>query len=62
MPRIVKSDEFGENHSHVAMALVPKDTMENPKVPNSCTSCHSHKDANLKDLQQKAFPGSLDAW
>ena len=62
MPRVVKSTESGDNHSHVFMALLPKDTIDNPEVPNSCTSCHKHKDAVLKDLQEKAFPGSMDAW
>lgn len=62
MPRVVKSTESGDNHSHVFMALLPKDTIDNPEVPNSCTSCHKHKDADLKALQEKAFPGSMDEW
>jgi hypothetical protein len=60
MPRIAKSEESGINHSHVFVVLVPKDTLKNPVIPNSCQSCHAHKDADLKKLQQKAFPGSLD--
>ena len=59
MPRIAKSAESGDIHSHVFVALLPKDTIDNPEVPNSC---HKHKDADLKELQEKAFPGSLDDW
>jgi hypothetical protein len=62
MPRIAKSAESGDIHSHVFVALLPKDTIDNPEVPNSCQTCHKHKDADLKELQEKAFPGSLDDW
>jgi len=62
MPRIAKSDESGLNHDHVFTALIPKDTIDNPEVPNACQACHEHKNANLKDLQEKAFPGSMDEW
>ena len=62
MPRIAKSAESGDIHSHVFVALLPKDTIDNPEVPNSCQNCHKHKDADLKELQEKAFPGSLDDW
>jgi hypothetical protein len=62
MPRIAQSTESGRNRSHTFVVLLPKDTMDNPNLPNSCTSCHKHKDADLKDLQEKAFPGSLDDW
>ena len=62
MPRIVKSTESGKNHSHTMVVLVPKDTIDNPELPNSCMSCHKHKDTDLKELQEKAFPGSLDDW
>jgi len=51
MPRIAKSAESGDIHSHVFVALLPKDTLGNPKVPNSCQTCHKHKDADLKELQ-----------
>jgi hypothetical protein len=47
-------------HSHVFVCLVPKDTLKNPVIPNSCQACHAHKGADLKKLQQKAFPGSMD--
>lgn len=52
MPRIAKSAESGDIHSHVFTALLPKDTLENPAVPNSCQKCHKHKDADLKKLQE----------
>jgi hypothetical protein len=62
MARIAVSEESGLNHSHTFICLIPKDTMDNPELPNSCQPCHKHKDANLKELQQKAYPGSLDNW
>ncbi|MGV7224541.1 MAG: multiheme c-type cytochrome [Nitrospinales bacterium] len=62
MPRIAKSAESGDIHSHVFAALLPIDTIKNPEVPNSCQTCHKHKNADLKELQEKAFPGSLDDW
>ena len=52
MPRIAKSAESGDIHSHVFVALLPRDTLANPKVPNSCQTCHKHKDADLKTLQE----------
>ena len=52
MPRIAKSAESGDIHSHVFTVLLPKNTLENPKVPNSCQTCHKHKDADLKKLQE----------
>jgi hypothetical protein len=60
MPRIGKNAETGDLHSHVFMALLPKDTIKNPAIPNSCQTCHAHKDADLKKLQEKGFPGSMD--
>ena len=62
MPRIASSAESGDLHSHVFVALLPIDTINNPETPNSCQTCHKHKDADLKELQEKAFPGSLDNW
>lgn len=53
MPRIAKSAESGDIHSHVFVALLPKDTLENPKIPNSCQTCHKHKDEDLEDLQRR---------
>lgn len=53
MPRIAKSAESGDIHSHVFKALVPQDTIDNPNLPNSCQTCHEHKDQDLKDLQKR---------
>jgi formate-dependent nitrite reductase cytochrome c552 subunit len=53
MPRIAKSAESGDIHSHVFVALLPSDTLKNPKVPNSCQACHKHKDTDLKELQEE---------
>ena len=53
MPRIAKSAESGDIHSHVFVALLPKDTLANPDIPNSCQTCHKHKDEDLKDLQRR---------
>ena len=52
MPRIAMSAESGDNHSHTFVALLPKDTLNNPKVPNSCQTCHKHKDSDLATLQK----------
>jgi hypothetical protein len=60
MPKIATSAESGAVHSHVFICLKPKDTLKNPKLPNSCQSCHAHKKDDLKKLQEKAFPGSSD--
>jgi hypothetical protein len=51
MPRIATSALSGDLHSHVFMALLPKDTLANPAIPNSCQTCHKHKTADLKKLQ-----------
>ena len=51
MPRIAKSAESGDIHSHVFVTLLPEDTLNNPKVPNSCQTCHHHKKQDLKELQ-----------
>ena len=53
MPRIAKSAESGDIHSHVFKALLPQDTLKNPKVPNSCQTCHKHKNEDLKELQEE---------
>jgi len=52
MPRIAKSAESGDIHSHVFVALLPEDTIKNPAIPNSCQTCHKHKDTDLKTLQE----------
>lgn len=51
MPRIAKSAESGDIHSHVFVTLLPEDTLKNPKIPNSCQTCHKHKNENLEKLQ-----------
>jgi hypothetical protein len=53
MPRIAKSAESGDIHSHVFVALLPSDTLKNPKVPNSCQTCHKHKDSDVKELNEE---------
>jgi hypothetical protein len=52
MPRIVESTESGNTHSHAFVALLPKDSLNNPAVPNSCQKCHKHKNDNLATLQE----------
>jgi formate-dependent nitrite reductase cytochrome c552 subunit len=51
MPRIATSAESGDLHSHVFVCLLPKDTLANPAIPNSCETCHKHKGQDLKKLQ-----------
>jgi len=52
MPRIAKSAEIGDIRSHTFVALLPKETIADPTIPNSCTTCHKHKDADLVKLQE----------
>jgi len=51
MPRVAKSEESGDNHSHTFVTLLPKDTLSNSKIPNSCQTCHKHRDDDLAALQ-----------
>lgn len=53
MPKIAKSAEAGDIRSHVFDALEPRDTLENPGMPNSCQNCHQHKDENLEELNKR---------
>jgi hypothetical protein len=53
MPRIAKSAESGDIHSHVFKTLLPSDTLKNPDIPNSCQACHKHKNDDLKELQEE---------
>lgn len=53
MPRIAKSAESADIHSHVFQTILPAETLKNPQVPNSCQTCHKHKDADLAELQKK---------
>ena len=52
MPRIAKSAESGDIRSHGFKVVMPKDTLEND-IPNSCQTCHKHKDEDLADLQMR---------
>jgi hypothetical protein len=51
MPRIVTSAESGDLHSHVFVTLLPEDTLKNKDLPNSCQTCHQHKNQDLQELQ-----------
>ncbi|MCF8039995.1 MAG: hypothetical protein K9K79_11835 [Desulfohalobiaceae bacterium] len=53
MPRIAKSAESGDIRSHVFKALLPADTLRDPRIPNSCQTCHKHEDDDLEELQRK---------
>ena len=53
MPRIVKSAESGDLHSHVFQALIPAVTLNDESLPNSCQTCHKHAEADLEILQQQ---------
>jgi len=52
MPRIAKSAESGDIRSHVFTAIEPKVTIETG-IPNSCQTCHKHKNDKLEDLQSR---------
>lgn len=51
MPRIARSPESGDTHSHMFVTLLPEDTLKNPNVPNSCQTCHKHENTDLVTLQ-----------
>jgi hypothetical protein len=51
MPRITKSAESGDLHSHVFTALLPAGTLADKSIPNSCQTCHKHKNQDLNELQ-----------
>jgi formate-dependent nitrite reductase cytochrome c552 subunit len=53
MPRIATSAESGDLHSHAFFVLLPKETLQNKGIPNSCQSCHRHKTEDLAGLQQR---------
>jgi len=40
-------------HSHVFKTLLPSETLSDAEIPSSCQTCHHHKDADLKTLQQQ---------
>ncbi len=53
MPRIDMSTESGPALRHTFKVMSPKDSLAaggNDKLPNSCTSCHHHKDTPLENL------------
>ncbi len=52
MPRIAKSAESGDIRSHIFTAILPKMTVE-IGIPNSCQTCHKHKDEDPAELQKK---------
>ena len=51
MPRIVTSAESGDLHSHVFKTLLPSETLKDKSIPNSCQTCHKHKNQDLQELQ-----------
>jgi hypothetical protein len=50
MPRIVTSAESGDMHSHTFVCLLPKDSIANPALPNSCEGCHIYRGEGLDYL------------
>ncbi len=62
MPRIAKSAESGDIHSHVFTALLPADTIANSEIPNSCQACHKHKDEDVNKLNEdlKKIQAAMD--
>ncbi len=54
MARIVKSAESGDLHDHTFKVIKPADSIKYgglEKQPNSCNTCHYHKDHKPEDLQ-----------
>jgi hypothetical protein len=51
MARVARSDESGEIHTHVFVCLLPKDSLADPAVPNSCDGCHFYRGEGLEYLQ-----------
>lgn len=56
MPRIASSAESGDIHSHVFVTLLPRDSLKNPMIPNSCQSCHKNRNHSLQKLQTAYKP------
>jgi hypothetical protein len=53
MPKIAKSAESGDIHSHVFSFISPEASIKAGGVeeqPNSCNNCHHHKDTPIEDL------------
>lgn len=53
MPRIAKSTDHNDIHSHSFIPLTPEETIKDPKNPNSCQGCHRHKNADINELNNK---------
>ena len=45
--------EGDEAAAGLLSSLLPEDTLRNPKIPNSCQTCHKHKDQDLQQLQKE---------
>lgn len=55
MSKIVKSAESGDLHDHTFKVIPPSDTIKfggMKKQPNSCNSCHHHKNDTPQSLQE----------
>lgn len=55
MAKIVKSAVSGDLHDHTFRVVEPKESIAHggvKKQPNSCNTCHYHKDDNPEDLQK----------
>ena len=53
MPRIVKNAESGDMHSHTFKAILPRETVKDPRIANSCTACHQHAKDDPAALQNR---------
>jgi formate-dependent nitrite reductase cytochrome c552 subunit len=52
MPRIVKNGTM-VSRSHTFKTLLPKETLADPAIPNSCQTCHKHQNTDLAALQKQ---------
>ena len=55
MSKIVKSAVSGDLHDHTFRVVLPNESMQHgglKKQPNSCNTCHYHKDHKPEDLQK----------
>ena len=50
MPRIIRNGA-ATGRSHTFSVLLPEETLKNPEVPNSCQTCHHHRETDLANLQ-----------
>jgi hypothetical protein len=51
MPKLARSAESGEIRTHVFVCLLPKESLADPAVPNSCDGCHFFRGESLEYLQ-----------